>query len=753
GWERKLSLYRKFFEHVACLRQVTAPAISVIVISWRLHPDTIKSFESLIQQRNENFELVFVDNGAKPGEFDCLKPFIDTYVRLNQNTGAYLARNVGAVFAKGRIILFLDDDGIPETDILRSYREAFDKYEAVAVRGSIWPKDRNAEPYDGNQNYGDKPFPYFSCQEGITAYDALVFYYVGGWDDKIIFGGGGIDISRRLLDVEPDMRKQIYLPQIVLYHDRLTDEAKLRNKKKKQSISEERLRRKHSDYRIFQRYYKVRYYQRPDMLILKNVQSFSGVAQQNSAEHLYSIEKARSELKKLGISENPNEVLELNEQAKVLAGQGNTVAALTLLKKAVEIDPSFVVGYNNMGLLYCHTGALQNALREFISSLNIDPLNAETVIYTAKILDEMGESDRARTLLTNYLKHDPKNDQVLNLLSSMGDVQDGTVAAQSDSSASYVDKINTVNFVRGIDGGQGKIFVIPVKPEFMPATMAWPYPVHNDYYGVEQDFLAYLYANNELVTHDWRKAKWHYLPVYWQHWMFLNDYGKKNLHLLDAELKRCIVDDTKTFTVCLYSNLSQVHVGRSTLMLPSRNIDRGIDIPLLCTYHKLPQKLPPKRYLANFVGRLSTGDIRGQMIENLKGRNDVFLAESETGTERFAQAMLESYIALSPRGYGGDSFRFYEAMQLGTTPFFIGDLDTRPFKSFIDWDQISLYAPDASNVSDIIDSVSKERLIKMGKNAGRVFAEKLCYQKWCAYALKELELIDSGLRQRQEILI
>jgi hypothetical protein len=299
----------------------------------------------------------------------------------------------------------------------------------------------------------------------------------------------------------------------------------------------------------------------------------------------------------------------------------------------------------------------------------------------------------------------------------------------------------------------GKIFVIPVKPEFMPATMAWPYPAHNDYYGVEQDFLAYLYANNELLTHDWHKAKWHYLPVYWQHWMFLNDYGKKNLHLLDAELKRCIVDDTKTFTVCLYSNLSQVHIGRSTLMLPSRNIDRGIDIPLLCTYHKLPQKLPPKRYLANFVGRLSTGDIRGQMIENLKGRNDVFLAESETGTERFAQAMLESYIALSPRGYGGDSFRFYEAMQLGTTPFFIGDLDTRPFKSFIDWDQISLYAPDASNVSDIIDSVSKERLMEMGKNAGRVFAEKLCYQKWCAYALKELELIDSGLRQRQEILI
>ncbi len=147
GWDRKFALYRKFFEHVDYLQQVAAPAISVVVISWRLHPDTIKSFESLIRQRNEHFELIFVDNGAPPGEFDRLKSYIDTYIRLNQNTGAYLARNFGAVFATGRILLFLDDDGIPAADILRSYREAFDEYEAVAVRGSIWPKDRNAQPY------------------------------------------------------------------------------------------------------------------------------------------------------------------------------------------------------------------------------------------------------------------------------------------------------------------------------------------------------------------------------------------------------------------------------------------------------------------------------------------------------------------------------------------------------------------------------------------------------------------------------
>jgi len=286
GWDRKLALYRKFFEHVDYLQQVAAPAISVVVVSWRLHPDTIKSFESLTRQRNEHFELIFVDNGGPPGEFDCLKPYIDTYIRLNQNTGAYLARNFGAVFATGRILLFLDDDGIPAADILRSYHEAFDEYEAVAVRGSIWPKDRNAPPYTEHLHYGDRPFPYFSCQEGNTAYRAPLFYMAGGWDDKIILGGAGLDLSRRLLDVEPDMRKQIYWPKAVLYHDMNNQRADWERKKQIREASVERLKRKHPDYGIFQQCYK-KYLQRQDLLIHKDRWGLSEPDVRAAFEHSY----------------------------------------------------------------------------------------------------------------------------------------------------------------------------------------------------------------------------------------------------------------------------------------------------------------------------------------------------------------------------------------------------------------------------------------------------------------------------------
>jgi glycosyltransferase involved in cell wall biosynthesis len=99
GWQEKLNLYKDVFCYTQYLNTVDNPKVSIVVISWRLHQDTIENFKVLEKQRDQNFELVFVDNGGKQGEFDSLLPFINTYVKLNKNTCAYLATNTGALFA------------------------------------------------------------------------------------------------------------------------------------------------------------------------------------------------------------------------------------------------------------------------------------------------------------------------------------------------------------------------------------------------------------------------------------------------------------------------------------------------------------------------------------------------------------------------------------------------------------------------------------------------------------------------------
>jgi len=246
GWPLKKELYSDCFESVIFQKKINAPSISIIVISWRLHPDNLKNFQILEKQRDQNFELIFVDNGGKKGEFESLRPYIDTYVRLNTNTGAYLARNIGAVFAKSPVLLFLEDDGLPEKNILEAHLSLHKKFDVIAVRGVYRPKtDTHINNLAQHYYMGDIPYPYPGNLEGNSSYRADCFYKVKGWDDEILFGYGGWDLAVRLLAIEPDQRKQIYSPAPVIHHDFATSPEHLSSKRIKQESSLQRLKKKH----------------------------------------------------------------------------------------------------------------------------------------------------------------------------------------------------------------------------------------------------------------------------------------------------------------------------------------------------------------------------------------------------------------------------------------------------------------------------------------------------------------------------
>jgi hypothetical protein len=103
---------------------------------------------------------------------------------------------------------------------------------------------------------------------------------------------------------------------------------------------------------------------------------------------------------------------------------------------------------------------------------------------------------------------------------------------------------------------------------------------------------------------------------------------------------------------------------------------------------------------------------------------------------------MASYVALSPRGTSCNSFRFFEAMQLGVAPCLIGDADVRPFKQFIPWDAISYYVSSVDELEALLLKLDKKEAIEKGKKAYRYFKKELYYQKWCKYVLSELENIN-----------
>ena len=168
-----------------------------------------------------------------------------------------------------------------------------------------------------------------------------------------------------------------------------------------------------------------------------------------------------------------------------------------------------------------------------------------------------------------------------------------------------------------------KIYILPLEKIFQPEPTTFKYPAHNNDYGIEQDFLNYLLKHKELLTNKPEKADWHYLPVFWTRWHVNHDYAKEGLSELQNGVNKCILDAKKTFAICQYADGSIVNLGKTRLFLASRDNDSAIDIPLLSSPHKIPFLKPRKKYLASFVGRLSTHQIRKEIANLFQDRKDI----------------------------------------------------------------------------------------------------------------------------------
>ena len=223
-------------------------------------------------QTPDDVEIVFVNNGAPDADMQPIVPLVDTYIRLHNNTGAYLARNIGAAFATGAVPIFVDDDGLPARGFVQAHLDAFARYDVVAVRGRVLPKrtdidERYLREHYGHYDRGLTPCPDFPNVEGNSAFRAESFYRVGGWDNQIQFGGGGLDLSIRLLALHPDFRTQIYSPDAVLLHDPKMGGAS-ESKIARQEASRKRLIAKHPQWHFFRDFWEL-YKGREDLLTRK----------------------------------------------------------------------------------------------------------------------------------------------------------------------------------------------------------------------------------------------------------------------------------------------------------------------------------------------------------------------------------------------------------------------------------------------------------------------------------------------------
>lgn len=242
GWKDRLATYAGVLEHLDTAAQQKSPALSVVVISWQPDENALATLESLAAQREalaaqgRGLEVIFVDNGSDNGFAPRLAPLADTSVRLNANTGAYFARNVGSVFAHAPVLLFLEDDGLPEPDLAAAHLAEHERFDIIMARGVYRPRtDSPLNRFAGHYFLGNEPFPRYCDLEGNASLDTRAFREVGGWDEAIFFGHGGVELSCRLFKHFGQPERMIYTPAPVLHHDYSKSEEHLAAKRERQA--------------------------------------------------------------------------------------------------------------------------------------------------------------------------------------------------------------------------------------------------------------------------------------------------------------------------------------------------------------------------------------------------------------------------------------------------------------------------------------------------------------------------------------
>lgn len=235
NWTHKRSLYDYWLSQESVRSHRERFDMAAIVIANRFKPEIVQNISRLRKDGGDSLQIIFVNNGCPDEEFEAIEPWVDTWLRTSGNAGAYLARNLGALYSDAPILLFVDDDGIPEPDFIGSHIRAHEKWDIVSLRGVYRQRSDSTTP--SHYYPSDKPFPAPPELEGNASFLAKAFFEVGGWGDYILFGHGGVDISYKLTQAGYPARKQVYDPGPVLIHEYLRGQDHAREKLRKQADS------------------------------------------------------------------------------------------------------------------------------------------------------------------------------------------------------------------------------------------------------------------------------------------------------------------------------------------------------------------------------------------------------------------------------------------------------------------------------------------------------------------------------------
>ena len=190
--------------------------LSVVIPSRDAGTRLIFCLEALGKQRGAGgeFEVIVVDDGSLPPVEPSLHAPGDRFplrvLRRDVPGGAGAARNVGWQVARGRVILFLDDDVVTGPDVVAAHLAAHaDRRPTIGIGrlrsrvapGADWLARRFAEAWNANVDSRDagRPLRTADCYGGNLSVPIELLGAVGGFDESLP-RGVDVELAARVVE-------------------------------------------------------------------------------------------------------------------------------------------------------------------------------------------------------------------------------------------------------------------------------------------------------------------------------------------------------------------------------------------------------------------------------------------------------------------------------------------------------------------------------------------------------------------------
>jgi len=276
-----------------------------------------------------------------------------------------------------------------------------------------------------------------------------------------------------------------------------------------------------------------------------------------------------------------------------------------------------------------------------------------------------------------------------------------------------------------------------------------PYPLYHQGKYLEEYFHNFYIKNKQQFD----STGYTYIPIYWTNCyntgVFTSTPGQNMLSRETIQKALDTLPAGKYFTVSQHDDAIAEKLPNETLSFQAGGNQNGIPIPLICS--RIDPKLcneAKKDIFCSFVGSI-THNVRDAMYAHYGHDKHFYFSPQhwdvhvpQSRFDHFIDITKRSLFSLCPRGYGAQSFRLYEVLQLNSVPVFIYDKEWLPFKDEIDWNSfcVLIHINNISNLKLKLLSYSRDQINKMIHTGREIYEKYFTLEATCNQILKTLKM-------------